>query len=68
MESVRDQAISALQTLPESASLDDVRHQIYLLEKLNAAENDIAHGQVYTIGEAHERVDSWLESSGLKQP
>lgn len=68
MESLRDQAISALERLPEGASIQDVRYQIYLLEKLAAAEADLDSGRVYTPTEAREKVNTWLKSSGLKQP
>jgi len=56
MEILKSKLEDLLKELPEKVDIEDVMYRIFLLEKIEAGEKDIAEGRTFTHGEAVERL------------
>lgn len=50
-----------LDRLPDDATIEDVQYQIYVLQKLQAAEEDVAAGRVVSHDEVMKELAQWLK-------
>ena len=59
MESIKQEAMRIISTLPDDASLDDIMYNLYVVEKVRKGKNDIRNGN-YRSGEALKKeIDKW---------
>jgi hypothetical protein len=56
MEILKSKLEDLIRKLPEKVDVEDVIYQIYLLQKIEAGEKDIAEGRMLS----HEKVDERL--------
>jgi predicted transcriptional regulator len=57
-------AIKIIEELPDSASLEDIFDQLYLMEKIEKGLRSLEAGEVYTSDEVRAKVKEWSKSSG----
>ncbi len=50
-----------LKQLSDDATLEDIRCQVYVLEKIQQGRTDIAANRVYTTEEARQRLSRWAQ-------
>ena len=60
--------ISAMETLPENPSLEEVIEKIILLEKINQGLDDVLNDRTYTHEQVMEMMNRWSKSDGRKEP
>ena len=56
MEILKSKLEGLLKELPEKVDVEDVMYRIYLLQKIEAGEKDIAEGKALSHKEAMERL------------
>ena len=56
MEILKSKLEGLLKELPEKVDVEDVMYRLYLLEKIEAGEKDIAEGRTLSQKEALERL------------
>jgi predicted transcriptional regulator len=61
MATVKEEVQKVLDTLPESASLEDVQYHLYVLQKVARGREDLASGRVLPHEEVERRMARWLE-------
>jgi predicted transcriptional regulator len=61
MATVKEEVQKVLDSLPESASLEDVQYHLYVLQKVARGREDLATGRVLTHEEVERRMARWLE-------
>lgn len=59
--SSRDRALAAIGGLAGTATYDDMMYKLYVLQKIEKGEQDIAKGMVYSTKEAKKRLAKWLK-------
>ncbi len=59
--------ISAMETLPENPSLEEVIHKIILLDKVNQGLEDVLNNRTYTHEQVMEMMKEWSKSDGHKE-
>lgn len=57
--------ISALQSLPEKFSIEDVIDRIVLLQKIEIGPEQLKTDKTKTISEAKTELKKWLSSKGI---
>ena len=57
----KDAALKTIKQMDEGASYDDIMYEIYVLQKIERGEKDIAEGRTYTPKEAKRRLAKWLK-------
>ena len=56
----REKVLSVLQELPEEVDVDALTERLYLLQKIDAAEKEIAAGKGIPHDEVRRRLAKWL--------
>jgi hypothetical protein len=51
METLKDEAISAISKLPESASIDDIMYELYVIDKVKKGKEAAERGDTLSIEE-----------------
>lgn len=57
----KEEARQVIETLPETATLDDVMHAIYLKAKFKKGEQEIREGNGIPHEQAKERLKKWVK-------
>ena len=61
MSTIKEEVISLLNKLPETATLDDIMEHLYIKQKILKGQNQLESGQFYTHEEAREIMTEWLK-------
>ena len=56
----RDKVLSVMQELPEEVDVDALTERLYLLQKIDDAEKEIAAGKGIPHDEVRRRLAKWL--------
>ncbi len=59
MESLKQEAISAITKLPDSADIDDIMYRLYVIDKIRKGEDAIRRGEYVTIEDLRKEIGSW---------
>ena len=57
----KDNAIKAIQELPDEATYEDIMEKLYFMEKVAVGLKDIREGATVTHEEAKEHIRRWLK-------
>ncbi len=61
MHTAKQDVEQLLHNLPDDSTLEDIQYHLYVLEKIQKGQQDIANGRSYTNQEAKERLSRWLK-------
>lgn len=71
MSEVKDAAIRIIQAMPEDCELEDIKQHLYLMEKVDDSEREMAHKMAHKQFAAYELVKrklaEWM-SAEPKEP
>lgn len=59
METLKDEVISAISKLPESASIDDIMYELYVIDKIKKSKEAAERGDTVSIEELKREMQSW---------
>jgi hypothetical protein len=59
MESLKKKAIDMLSKMPETATLEDIVYQLYVIEKVRRAQTAVQEGDVLTEQEVRQEMKLW---------
>jgi predicted transcriptional regulator len=59
MQTIKQEAINAISTLPDSATIEDIMYRLYVIDKIHAGLDDIRNGRVITADELKREVQTW---------
>jgi predicted transcriptional regulator len=62
MPTTKEQVHKIVDELPDSCTIRDVMYHLYLLEKINEGEEDIAAGRTIPHAAAMKEVEEWLSN------
>ncbi len=57
----KEQAIKAIQSLPQNASIEDVMEKLYLIYKVDRGIKQADSGHKISQDEAKKRMEKWLK-------
>lgn len=57
----KEAALNVISRLDERASYDDIMYEMYVLQKIERGEKDIAEGKVFSKNDAKTRLSKWLK-------
>jgi hypothetical protein len=55
----KEEAIHAITSLPEDASMEEIMYRLYVIEKIHKGQNAIRNNQVITTDELKKEVQNW---------
>jgi len=59
METLKAEAINAISKLPESASIDDIMYELYVIDKVKKGKEAAERGDTIPIEELKKEMQSW---------
>jgi predicted transcriptional regulator len=59
METLKQEAIKAISKLPESANIDDIMYELYVIDKINKGREAAERGESISIEELKKEMKSW---------
>ena len=59
METLKQEAIRAISKLPESADIDDIMYELYVIDKVNKGKEAAKLGDSISTEELKKEMQSW---------
>ncbi len=59
METLRQEALNAISRLPESASIDDIMYELYVIDKVKKGKESAERGETVSIEDLKKEMQSW---------
>jgi len=59
METLKQEAIKVISSLPESANIDDIMYELYVIDKINKGRAAAKYGDSISIEELKKEIQSW---------
>jgi len=59
METLKEEAIHAINKLPETADIDDIMYRIYVIDKIQKGQEAIKDGKSISVASLKEEIKSW---------
>lgn len=59
METLKAEAINAISKLPESASIDDIMYELYVIDKIKKGREAAERGDTISIEELKKEMQTW---------
>ncbi len=59
METLKQEAIKAISKLPESASIDDIMYELYVIDKVKKGREAAERGGSISIEDLRREMQSW---------
>ena len=59
METLKQEAIRAISKLPESANIDNIMYELYVIDKVNKGKEAAERGDSISIEELKKEMQSW---------
>ena len=58
-DSLKQDAMSAIANLPETASIDDIIYRLYVIDKIRKGQQAAREGKTLTTEELKHEIQSW---------
>lgn len=59
METLKDEVINVISKLPESATIDDIMYELYVIDKVKKGKESAERGDTLSIEELKREMQSW---------
>jgi predicted transcriptional regulator len=59
METLKQEAIKAISKLPESANIDDIMYELYVIDKVKKGREAAERGESISIEDLKREIQSW---------
>jgi hypothetical protein len=59
MDTLREEALSAIAKLPDSADMDEIMYRLYVIDKIKKGEEAIEKGEQLTIEDLKKEIAAW---------
>jgi predicted transcriptional regulator len=58
-QTAKQEALTAIQRLPESANTEEIMYRLYVLENIRRGQKDAAEGKTQSAEEVLKDIQSW---------
>ena len=59
MQTVKEEALQAITSLPENATIEDIMYRLYVIDKINKGREAVKNGKTLTIDELKAEIQTW---------
>ncbi len=59
METLKHDAINAISKLPDSANIDDIMYELYVIDKVKKGREAAERGETVSIEDLKKEMQSW---------
>ena len=58
-QTIKEEAINAITTLPDTATMEDIMYRLYVIDKIKRGIKAIENGESISLEELEREVESW---------
>ena len=59
MQTLKQEVIKAISTLPENVTIEDIMYRLYVIEKIRKAKKAVKEGKTISIDELKREMKKW---------
>ena len=59
MQTLKQEAIEAISRLPETASVDEMMYELYVIDKIKKGREAVERGETIPTGDLKKEIQSW---------
>ncbi len=59
MQTTKQEAINAINTLPDNASIEDIMYRLYVIDKIKRGQTAVKNGETITLEKLKQEIKSW---------
>ena len=59
MQNIKQEAMKAISKLPETANIDDIMYELYVIDKVRKGKAAAEDGQLTTVDDLREEIKTW---------
>jgi uncharacterized protein YegP (UPF0339 family) len=59
MDTIKQEALNAISSLPDSVNLDDIMYRLFVLDKIRRGQEAFRNGETITTSELKNEIKSW---------
>ena len=59
METLKKEAMNAIDKLPETANVDEIMYRIYVIDKITKGQEAVKDGKSISVESLKEEIKSW---------
>jgi hypothetical protein len=59
METLKQEALEAISNMPDSANIDDIMYQLYVMDKVRKGRDAVKNGDSISVDELRKETESW---------
>lgn len=59
METLKQEAIKVISKLPDTANIDDIIYELYLIDKIKKAREASERGEVISMEDLKKEIQTW---------
>ena len=59
MHTAKQEALDAIQRLPDTADMEDIMYRLYVLENIRRGQKDVEQGNIQPAAEILKDIDAW---------
>ncbi len=59
MQTIKQKAINAINSLPDTATLEDIMYSLYVIDKIKNGLNAIDKGKIVSLNALKKEMQSW---------
>ena len=56
----KSEIIASIEKMPDEISIDELMEQLFILQKIEAAREQVKEGKVYTEEVAKDKLEKWM--------
>ena len=59
MKTLKQEALEAISNMPDSANIDDIMYQLYVMDKVRKGRDAVQNGDIISVDELRKETESW---------
>ncbi len=59
MQTIKQKALNAINSLPDTATLEDIMYSLYVIDKIKNGLNSIDKGKIVSLDALNKEMQSW---------
>ena len=59
MQTLKQEVIRAISSLPESTSIDEIMYRLYVIEKVRKGKRAVEDGKTVSVDELKREIETW---------
>ena len=59
MKTLKQEALEAISNMPDSANIDDIMYQLYVMDKVRKGRDAVQNGDSISVDELRKGTETW---------